>query len=225
MRVHRHQETLTRLLQDWPVDQPFTVADFPQWKPAHVRRLLRPWLRSGQIWSCSPGMWFFWQPSRFFADPRPPGAQAVLEALTRRTGEVLSDIPLAALNRLHFSTQMVVREIHATTGPSRVLRLYRGPGRVSLHGIALRHAPAWRMPAGDPLVRLALGALSDFGPQAIGPQVLAHLQFTLPSASWEALLRLLPHLPDWLGQALAAYQVAPPETIGPWPGYGDTDGP
>lgn len=92
--------------------------------------------------------------------PRPPAVDKVITSLEALWGETIVPSGGAAANFFGLTTQVPVRPIYLTSGPSRKLKL----GELVIY---LRHAPRWQLvyphkSAGD-----AVRALAWLGPQEI----------------------------------------------------------
>jgi Family of unknown function (DUF6088) len=86
---------------------------------------------------------------------RPPESTKVVQALAEQRGERIVPHGAAAANELGLTTQVPVREVYLTSGPTRKLKLGQ-------QVIELRHAPAWQLvlpgrPAGAAIRALACG--------------------------------------------------------------------
>ena len=101
----------------------------------------------------------------------------------------------AAANALGLTSQVPVRSVYLTSGPSRTLRL----GRQS---VEMRHAPAWQLVlAGRPAGEI-LRALAWLGPSK-AEGALVTLRRTLPASDLQALAKAAPLLPTWLAQQVS----------------------
>lgn len=123
---------------------------------------------------------------------RAPSATAVLEALSRRTGETITPNGAAAANKLGLTSQVPVRLVYLTNGKSRRLRL-------GAQEIELRHVPQWQValpgrPAGE-----AIRALAWLGPEE-APRALRRLKNRLSPAETKALTSARAVLPSWLAE-------------------------
>ena len=92
--------------------------------------------------------------------PRPPAVEKVIASLSALWGETIVPCGGAAANALGLTTQVPVRSVYLTSGPSRQLNL----GELA---VELRHAPRWQLvaphrPAGD-----AVRALAWLGPEEV----------------------------------------------------------
>ena len=126
---------------------------------------------------------------------RPPEVAAVVKAMAEQRGENVVRHGAAAANELGLTTQVPVREVYLTAGPSRSLKLGN-------QVVELRHAPAWQLvlpgsPAGA-LVR----ALAWLGPEKAG-QAIDTVGGRLSDREKAAVLELRRLLPTWMAQQVS----------------------
>ena len=96
-------------------------------------------------------------------DPlRPPsaGCRKVIASLSALWGETIVPSGGAAANALGLTTQVPVRSVYLTSGPSRRLAL----GNLS---VELRHAPRWQLTAPHRPAGAAIRALAWLGPDGV----------------------------------------------------------
>jgi hypothetical protein len=155
---------------------------------AAVDQALSRLARSGHLLRAARGLYLRPVETRFGLSA--PGLEATLKALELETGEALVPAGAAAANRLGLTTQVPVRAVYLTSGPSRQLAL-------GAQVIELRHAPRWQLvlpgrPAGD-----AVRALAWLGRQQ-GTKVAPRLAQTLGPEAVQELSAVRGRLPTWL---------------------------
>lgn len=160
---------------------------------AAVDQALSRLTRQGKLLRAGRGLYMRPVVSRFGS--RPPSPPTVLARLIEQTGETIVPQGAAAANALGLTTQVPVREIYLTSGPSRRLSF-------GAHKVELRHAPSWQLslagrPAGE-----AIRALHWLGP-ADGATALEHLANTLPPTAIHELLGVRRRLPNWLAEEVS----------------------
>jgi Family of unknown function (DUF6088) len=126
---------------------------------------------------------------------RPPESAKVAQAIAEQRGENLVPHGAAAANELGLTTQVPVREVYLTSGPSRRLEFGK-------QVVELRHAPAWLMalpgrPAGS-----AIRALAWIGQEHAG-NVIEALRNKLAPSERIALVDLRRMLPTWMAQQVS----------------------
>jgi hypothetical protein len=123
---------------------------------------------------------------------RAPSASTVVEQVAGIKGETVATHGAAAANKLGLTTQVPVRAVYLTSGPSRRLKL-------GSEEVELRHAPAWQFvlanhPAGE-----VLRALAWLGPEQAG-EALRRLKHKLSSQELKEIASARAILPSWLAK-------------------------
>ena len=127
---------------------------------------------------------------------RPPNVEKVIASLSELWGETIVLCGGAAANALGLTTQVPVRSVYLTSGPSRKLRL----GELT---VELRHAPRWQLaapyrPAGE-VVR----ALSWLGPDEVEAG-LEMIGGKLSAEDFEELAASRAVMPAWVAEPVSA---------------------
>jgi len=160
---------------------------------AAVDQALSRLARRGKLLRAGRGLYVRPVESRFGA--RAPTTEKVVAGLAELRGETVASHGAAAANALGLTSQVPVRSVYLTSGPSRTLRL----GRQS---VEMRHAPAWQLVlAGRPAGEI-LRALAWLGPSK-AEGALVTLRRTLPASDLQALAKAAPLLPTWLAQQVS----------------------
>ena len=192
-------ETLgTRILSE--------VAALPEATPVYAKALLHlgnraavdqalsRLVRRGQLLRAARGLYLRPIETRF--GPRTPSVEVVLNALHVQTGETITPGGAAAANTLGLTTQVPVRTVYLTTGPSRRLRL-------GAQTVELRHAPRWQLIfAGRPsgAVIRALAWLE----RKRGAKITSQLKRRLSAETVEDLLSARGQMPTWMAEQISA---------------------
>jgi Family of unknown function (DUF6088) len=150
--------------------------------------------RRGQLLRAGRGLYVRPISSRFGS--RTPSVETLIEAVATRSGETIVPSGAASANKFGLTTQVPVRNVYLTSGPSRELQL----GKQSAE---LRHAPNRQLllpqrPAGE-----ALRALLWLGPEGVEKALLI-LTNKLQTSEFNALIGLAPMTPNWLAARLSA---------------------
>jgi len=125
---------------------------------------------------------------------RAPSLEAALEALSTQRGEVIVGSGAAEANALGLTTQVPVRSIYLTSGPSRVMKLGEQVAE-------LRHAPRWQLTLANRPAGQAIRALAWVGPQG-AEEALRTLKARLSTSTFQELVEVAPQLPTWLAQSV-----------------------
>jgi hypothetical protein len=114
-------------------------------------------------------------------------------------GEVIVPSGAAEANALGLTTQVPIREVFLTAGPSKMLQLGQ-------RSIELQHAKRWLLLLGTRPAGKAVRALSWLGPQE-GADAARILYAQLPSQEWTALRSARALLPSWMARAVSEASV------------------
>ena len=127
---------------------------------------------------------------------RPPAVDKVIESLSSLWGETIVSSGGAAANALGLSTQVPVRSVYLTSGPSRTLKF----GELE---VTLRHAPRWQLVAPHRAAGDAIRALAWLGSEEVEENLEA-ISVKLSSeelheiAAWRAMM------PAWIAEPVSA---------------------
>ena len=111
-------------------------------------------------------------------------------ALAEQRGDRIVDNPAQAAYNLDVSTQVPMREIYLTSGPSR--RLHFGKLEVEL-----RHAPKWQLALGETPAGMAIRTIHYFGPR-MTEYAAKKLRGVLDDKVREELAGISVRMPAWV---------------------------
>jgi hypothetical protein len=120
---------------------------------------------------------------------RAPSISQLVEALSAK-GEVIASHGAAAANALGLTTQVPVRFVYLTSGPSRKLNL-------GAEVIELRHAPKWQLALADRPAGEVVRALAWLGPE-VAEKAIRTLRRKLPAETLQEVAAVRPRLPTWM---------------------------
>lgn len=126
---------------------------------------------------------------------RPPESAKVVQALVERHQEQVVPYGAAAANELGLSTQVPVREVYLTSGPTRKINLGE-------QVVEFRHAPAWQLVLPGRQAGSAIRALAWIGADH-ADRIIDTLKSKLAPSERTALLDLRSILPSWMAQLLS----------------------
>jgi len=126
---------------------------------------------------------------------RPPETIKVVQALVEQRGESIVPHGAAAANELGLTTQVPVREVYLTSGPSRKLMLGK-------QVVELRHAPAWQLALPGRRAGGVIRALAWMGPEHAGSAIEA-IRSQLTDSERKAIVELRRLLPTWMAQQVS----------------------
>lgn len=171
--------------------EPFTPAEFKKvGSPATVRRELERLAQSGKIKLVAEDVFFKPKKHKVLGEV-PPTLPKLMKALTTKQGHLCQITGAEAANRLGLSTQVPMKPIYLTNGPSRLLKL----GKLE---IELRHKPSRKLPAAGRPAGDVIQALLYLGPRAVEARHVERLNKTLEPATKVSLRKLAGRLPRWI---------------------------
>ena len=150
--------------------------------------------RSGQLTRVCQGVYLKPIETRFGS--RPPAVEKVIEALANLWGVTIVPSGGAAANLLGLTTQVPVRSIYLTSGPSRRLTF----GEVA---VELRHAPRWQLAAPMRLAGDVIRAMSWLGPNEAATN-LEMIRKRLSPEDFQELAASRAVMPAWLAEPVSA---------------------
>lgn len=129
-----------------------------------------------------------------------PGAQEIVTALAVARGEKLQAHGAEAVLALGLTTQVPMKSIFYTSGPSRKIQVGR-------QEVFLKHANPRLLALGTGPVGMAFAALWYMGKQQVAPETLKRVRERLTSAEFSEL-RSSAQLPPWLSEAFQKFEKA-----------------
>ena len=160
---------------------------------AAVDQALSRLARSGDLLRVCQGVYMRPVETRF--GPCAPSVSKAVDALANLWGETIVPCGGAAANVLGLTTQMPVRPVYLTSGPSR--RLQFGSLKVEL-----RHAPRWQLVAPNRRAGEVIRAMAWLGPE----ELLKGLETVLPGLSPQEMGELADAratMPHWMAEQVS----------------------
>ena len=159
---------------------------------AAVDQVLSRLVQRGALLRAGRGIYVQRVENRFGS--RAPSAVKMVEGLANQRGEIIVSHGAAAANALGLTTQVPMRAVYLTSGPSRRLKL-------GAQTIEFRHAPVWQLifpgrPDGE-VVR----ALAWLGPEKAG-EAIRKLRTTLRPSELKEVASARARLPTWMAQEI-----------------------
>lgn len=126
---------------------------------------------------------------------RAPTLDKTLTALAHLWGQTIVPSGAASAHLLGLTTQIPVRSVYLTSGPTRRLRL----GNME---IELRHAPRWQLAAPNSRAGAVIRALAWLGPDDVRER-LGTVVPLLTAAEFEELSQARATMPRWIAEPLS----------------------
>lgn len=161
---------------------------------AAVDQALSRLVRHGALLRAGRGIYVRPVEGRF--GTRAPSAAKMVEGLAIQRGEVIVSHGAAAASALGLTTQVPMRAVYLTSGPSRRLKL-------GAQIVEFRHVPIWQLifpgrPAGE-----AVRALVWLGPEKAA-EAIRKLRAKLPASELKDVVSARARLPTWMAQEISA---------------------
>lgn len=160
---------------------------------AAVDQALARLARSGELLRLGRGVYVRPVETRF--GKRAPAVEKVVHGIARALGETVVLHGAAAANNLGLTTQVPVRSIYLTSGPSRRLTLGR-------QTVELQHARPWQLVEPETMAGEAVRALGWMG-RGQARSAAAKLKSKLSPTESSALAATRTGLPGWLAQSVS----------------------
>lgn len=142
------------------------------------------------------GRGLYVKPSKSRFGTRPPSTENVVRGLEEQQGETIVASGAVEANALGLTTQVPVREVFLTSGPTRHLSL---GGRT----VELRHAPTWQLVLPQRAAGAAVRAISWAGKERAS-EVIGALRRKLSSGDVQELVAVRSRLPTWVAREVSA---------------------
>ena len=157
-------------------------------KRAAINRALSRLARREELYRIGHGIYVLPVISRWGKSA--PFPYPTVIALAEQRGDRIVDNPAQAAYNLDVSTQVPMREIYLTSGPSR--RLHFGKLEVEL-----RHAPKWQLALGETPAGMAIRTIHYFGPR-MTEYAAKKLRGVLDDKVREELAGISVRMPSWV---------------------------
>lgn len=165
---------------------------------AAIDQALSRLVRKGKLLRAGRGLYVRPVETRF--GTRAPATEKVVSEFANLHGQTVATNGAAAANALGLSTQVPMRTIYLTSGPSRRLKLGE-------QVIELKHARPWMLAKAKGQAGEAIRALAWLGPER-AEQVLAAIRSKLPESELAELRTARGALPEWLAKKVSTALVA-----------------
>lgn len=164
---------------------------------AGVARCLSLLCKSGELFRIDRGLYVRRIATRF--GHRGPSIHGLIDAMAKRTGEIIVRQGGKCANLLGLTLQVPMREIFLTSGVSRILTINRMQ-------IELRHSRCWTLALGGGIVGDAARAVQWSGQNDL-PDTLKRLRRTLTPDDWRDFCASRALFPEWMATGVVQYMA------------------
>lgn len=191
-------ETIRQHIEAQPTGEPFSINSLlALGSRAAVDQSLTRLTKEGAILRVARGIYVRPKVSRFVGKVVPE-VNVVVRALAESRGEAVHVHGAEAVLRLGLTTQVPMKSIYYTSGPSR--KLHVGSLEVVLKHASQRLLALSGSPAG-----LAFSALWYMGKEQVTPETIAAIQSKLSPEEFSRLQKC-PQLPAWLSSVFYQFE-------------------
>jgi len=160
---------------------------------AAVDQVLSRLVQRGVLLRPGRGIYVLPVQSRF--GTRAPSAIKMVEGLANQRGETIVPHGATAANSLGLTTQVPMRAVYLTSGPSRHLKL-------GAQMVEFRHAPNWQLIFPGRVAGEVVRALAWLGPEKTD-EAIRKLRAKLPPLELEEVASARARLPTWMAQEIS----------------------
>ncbi|HOX24061.1 MAG TPA: DUF6088 family protein [Elusimicrobiales bacterium] len=164
--------------------------------PDAIRQALSRLTRMGTIKRIGPSLYYYPSFNEKLGGELPPSADAVAQAIARRTDSKVVASGALAANLLGLSTQVPAQRIYLTNGPSRSIT-------IGAYSLRFTHVSPRRMAAKGKISALLFEALRYIKPENVNDDIIAHLKKALPPKAKKQVSKDLRHSALWMRPLLA----------------------
>ena len=161
---------------------------------AAVDQVLSRLVQRGTLLRAGRGIYVLPVESRYGV--RAPSSVKMVEGLANQRGDIIVSHGAAAANALGLTTQVPMRAVYLTSGPSRRLKL-------GAQMVEFRHAPIWQLIFPGRAAGEVVRALAWLGPEK-AREAIEKLRTKLPASQLKEVASARPRLPTWLAQEVSA---------------------
>jgi len=160
---------------------------------AAVDQVLSRLVQRGALLRPGRGIYVLPVQSRF--GTRAPSAVEMVKGLANQRGETIVPHGATAANSLGLTTQVPMRAVYLTSGPSRYLKL-------GAQMVEFRHAPNWQLIFPGRAAGEVVRALAWLGPEKAG-EAIRKLRVNLPPSELAEVASARARLPNWMAQEIS----------------------
>jgi len=160
---------------------------------AAVDQCLSRLVQRGQLLRAGRGLYVHPVETRF--GTLPPAIERVVQAIAEVKGETIAPHGAAAANALGLTTQVPVRLIYVTSGPSRQIKL-------GSQMIEFRHVPSWQLTMAGREAGNVIRALAWLG-RGHTDEALQNLRGHLSANTVGEIVSARSRLPSWMAEQIS----------------------
>lgn len=186
---------IRRRIESMPRGEPFAPSTFLEHGTrASIDQTLSRLVKAGEISRVARGVYVRPEISRYVGKVMPEPLK-VAESIAKATGAVVQVHGAEAARQLELTTQVPMRNLFLTTGPSR--HLLAGGQEIELRHVSPRKLALVGQPAG-----LALTAMWYLGRSEVTPKIVEKIRHKLGPEEFETLKSAAGTMPAWMSDVI-----------------------
>lgn len=191
--------SILKKIEEIPTGEPFTSTQFLGLGPrASVDQALSRLFKSGVIARVTRGVYVRPEVSQYVGKVM-PGPIKVIEAYARSSGVTIQVQGAEAARRFGLSTQMPVRSIYYTSGPSKRFKL----GKLE---VILKHVSSKKLVCSGSKAGLAITALWYLGKENVNSEIFNTIKKKMLPSEYDELKIAIPFMPAWMADKFFHYE-------------------
>lgn len=191
--------SIQQYVQRMPQGTPFTAAVLLKYGGrAAVDQTLSRLTSAGKIVKLIRGVYVRPEKNRFVGQVLPE-PYAIIEAIAKKTNEIVQVSGAEAARQFGFSTQVPAQPVFLTTGTSRQFKI----GSLE---VTLKHVSRKKIPLPESKVGLAIVALWYLGKEEMTPQAIERIEKRLTHHEFEKFKSSKEYMPIWMSSVVAEYE-------------------
>lgn len=191
-------QEVQQYIQKIPRGKPFTTSALIRFGArAAIDQAISRLAAAGKVVRLTRGVYVRPEESRYVGQVLPEPFK-VVEAMAKKTNEIIQVSGAEAARQLGLSTQVPAQPIFLTTGQSRRFNI----GNLE---VTLKHVSRKKIPFPESKVGLAILALWYLGKSLITSQAIETIKKRLTPAEFEKFQSSREHMPTWMSNAVLQY--------------------
>lgn len=195
-------ELIRKTIKQIPRGKPFFTKNLSVKYPSKdLSRVLSSLVKKEEIKRVIRGIYVRPERNRFLPNCAIlPSSDKIVEAISKKTGEIISVHGAVALNRIGLSTQVPARAIYHTTGRSRYVKINEN------FEIKLVHINPKKLVMPGTVTCYVVNALWFEGKSFLTPAVVKRIHHRIGNEHFSEVVRHLNKMPAWMRVIFLQYQ-------------------
>lgn len=186
-------EQVKKYIRGLPLSKPFSKAELLRFgTPENIRKILSRLVQVGEIKRVTHGI--FVKPGKSaYLHATLPSPQEVVQAIAKKTGEIITIHGAEAARQLHLTTQVPLQAVFYTSGSSRIIHIGKRP-------IKLQHISSRKLVSPGTMKGTVILALWYLGHGKVSEKTIQTVKGQLSEEEFNNLLEEIPKMPAWMAK-------------------------